>query len=99
MSHHNLLDIEAFLSVAQQGGFTAAGEQLKTSKSVISRRVKRLEDSLGVQLLMRTTRAIELTDEGRLLSESLGDLRARVLNAEKRLQARRASPGGTKIPS
>ncbi len=94
MSHHTLLDVEAFLTVAQSGGFTSAGELLQTSKSVVSRRVKRLEASLGVQLLVRTTRTVELTDEGRLLYEHLGDLKARVATAEKLIQARRESPQG-----
>ena len=42
---------------------------------------------------MRTTRAIELTDEGRLLSESLGDLRARVLNTRSAVDAARVAWG------
>jgi len=94
MGHHTLLDIEAFLAVAQSGGFTSAAALLRTSKSVMSRRVKRLEDSLGVQLLARTTRSIELTDEGRVFYEQLGDLRGRVAMAEKRIQSRRETPKG-----
>ncbi len=60
----------AFISVAEQGGFTAAAAKLKTSKARISQQVSRLERKLGVTLLHRSTRRIRLTDEGALyLSE------------------------------
>lgn len=58
--------IEAFVSVATLGGFTKASRQLHRSQPAISRRIKKLEDLLGVQLLQRRGRETALTPEGEL---------------------------------
>jgi len=59
-----LADLEAFVAVVRAGSFTAAGEALRTDKARVSRQVSRLERTLGVQLLMRSTRSLALTDIG-----------------------------------
>ena len=59
-----LEDIRAFVEVAEAGGFGRAGQRLALSKSMVSRRVARLEASLGAQLLGRTTRGVALTEAG-----------------------------------
>ena len=61
----DLADLRAFLAVADQGSFRAASETLHLSQSALSRRVDKLEDSLGVALFTRTTRKVELTTVGR----------------------------------
>ena len=58
-------EIEAFVTVVDESGFSAAAERLGIAKSMISRRVSDLERRLGVQLLQRTTRRQSLTDAGR----------------------------------
>jgi DNA-binding transcriptional LysR family regulator len=61
------LDIEAlrtFVEVADAGGITAAARRLGLPKSIVSRRLARLEEDLGVQLLARTTRGAALTEAG-----------------------------------
>lgn len=65
-------EVVAFLRVAETGSFTAAGERLAVPKSTVSRRVARLEDKLGVQLLHRTTRSLALTEAGALFHERAG---------------------------
>ncbi|WP_293421388.1 LysR family transcriptional regulator [Phenylobacterium sp.] len=60
----DLEDILTFAEVAESGGLTRAGERLGLSKSIISRRLSRLEDALGAQLLARTTRGVSLTEAG-----------------------------------
>lgn len=60
----NFDDLTAFVSVAESGSFTAAGNKLERDASVISRRVSQLEKSLGVRLLVRTTRSVTLTEAG-----------------------------------
>ena len=62
-------DLETFVTVVEAGSFTAAADRLDTAKSSISRRVSALEDRLGVQLLRRTTRSLNLTDSGRSFFE------------------------------
>ncbi|MFO1143622.1 MAG: LysR family transcriptional regulator [Amaricoccus sp.] len=57
-------DIRAFGEVAQTGSLTQAGARLGMSKSMISRRLARLEAELGVPLLARTTRGMSLTEAG-----------------------------------
>ncbi len=59
--------IHYFTEVVKQGGFSKAAEQLYVSQPTISNVVKELEKELDVQLLIRTTRKLELTDTGRLL--------------------------------
>ncbi len=58
-------DLKAFVAVVEAGSFTAAAERLDLAKSAVSRRVSALESRLGVQLLRRTTRRLNLTDTGR----------------------------------
>ncbi len=57
-------ELEAFVAVADQSSFSAAGERNGVAKSVLSRRVSDLEKRLGVQLMQRTTRKLSLTDAG-----------------------------------
>lgn len=59
--------IHYFTEVIKQGGFSKAAEHLFVSQPTISNVVKDLEKELDVQLLIRTTRKLELTDTGRLL--------------------------------
>ena len=62
-------DLVAFNAVVETGSFTAAAERLEANKSAVSRRISALEAELGVQLLRRTTRSLNLTDTGRSFYE------------------------------
>lgn len=62
-------DLEVFNAVVEAGSFTAAAERLGMAKSAVSRRVTRLETRLGVQLIRRTTRRLNVTDSGRSFYE------------------------------
>jgi DNA-binding transcriptional LysR family regulator len=57
-------DIRAFVEVVETGGFNRASQRLGVSKSIISRRITRLEANLGARLLSRTTRGISPTEAG-----------------------------------
>jgi DNA-binding transcriptional LysR family regulator len=57
-------DLLMFVKVADAGGISAAARRLGVSKSIVSRRLFRLEAELGVQLLARTTRGGALTEAG-----------------------------------
>ena len=56
--------MEIFAEVVETEGFSAAARSLGVSKSAVSKQVGRLEDSLGVRLLNRTTRRLSLTEAG-----------------------------------
>lgn len=61
-----ILNIKAFLLVAETSSLTTAARQLGVVPSVITKRINRLEDQMRVQLLHRTTRRITLTPEGEM---------------------------------
>jgi DNA-binding transcriptional LysR family regulator len=58
-------DIFIFVKVAQAGGYSKASQILEVSQPTLSRRVKELEDRLGVNLVTRTSKNFELTDSGK----------------------------------
>lgn len=62
-------DLRAFVEVADAGGVTPAAKRLGLSKSIISRRLARLEGDLGVQLLSRNTRGAALTEAGEIFRD------------------------------
>lgn len=62
---NKLRDIRAFIEVARTESFFRAGEALGQSGSSVSKAVRRLEDELGVRLLLRTTRQVSLSEDGR----------------------------------
>lgn len=61
----NLNDLQAFRAVAELSNFRKAAESLHVSQPAFSRRIEKLEEALGVQLLERTTRRVILTSVGR----------------------------------
>jgi DNA-binding transcriptional LysR family regulator len=62
-------DIQAFVAVADAGGLSPAAQRLGLSKSIVSRRLARLETSLGTSLLTRNTRGTALTEAGATFKE------------------------------
>jgi DNA-binding transcriptional LysR family regulator len=60
----DLEDLQTFVEVADAGGVSPAARRLGVSKSIVSRRLFRLESELGIQLLARTTRGAALTEAG-----------------------------------
>jgi DNA-binding transcriptional LysR family regulator len=67
MKLSNLDDLHLFVSLVEAGSFTLAAKELGIAKSKLSRRLVMLEQKLGCELLLRTTRKQELTESGRLL--------------------------------
>jgi DNA-binding transcriptional LysR family regulator len=61
----DILDVLAFVRVAETGAFARAAERMGISKSILSRRVARLEEQLGARLLTRTAQGAQPTDVGR----------------------------------
>lgn len=88
-------DVRAFLRVAERESFTAAALQLGWPLTSISRRVKSLEEELGVQLVYRTTRRVWVTDAGREFYIRCLEAETKLIEAEKIAKAHIAEPGGT----
>src|SRR5437660_44006 len=65
----DLEDLQTFVEVADAGGVSPAARRLGVSKSIVSRRLSRMEAELGIQLLVRTTRGAALTEAGTTFRE------------------------------
>ena len=65
----DLDDLRAFFVVAETGSFARAAQRLQSSKSIVSRRVARLEATLAARLLQRTARGTHLTEAGQTYYE------------------------------
>ena len=63
----SLRQLRAFVAVAESSSFSRAADRLALTQPAVSRNVTELEHALGLQLLHRTTREVELTEAGRLL--------------------------------
>jgi DNA-binding transcriptional LysR family regulator len=63
----NLKLLYAFLLIAENKSFRGAAEKANRSQAAISMQIKQLEEQLGVQLFVRTTRRVEITPEGEFL--------------------------------
>lgn len=75
-------ELQTFVEVADAGGITSAARRLGVSKSIVSRRLARLEAGLGVQLLARTTRGAALTEAGIAFREHAGRAVAEIETAK-----------------
>jgi DNA-binding transcriptional LysR family regulator len=62
-----LRHLRTIVAVARHGSFTKAAEELYLAQSAISQQIRRLEQELGVEVFRRTSRSVELTDEGRVI--------------------------------
>ena len=88
-------DIQAFIAVVDAGSFTAAAQKLGSAKSAVSRRVSALEARLGVQLLHRTTRVLNLTASGRSFYDHGTRILADLEEAEAAVQQQHGELRGT----
>ena len=87
-------ELQAFAAVVDGGSITAAADQLGLTISATSRTLARLEDKLSTTLLRRTTRRIELTEEGASFVQHARAILAQVDAAEEDMAARRQQPAG-----
>lgn len=69
-----IANVGVLTAIVETGSFARAGEALGLTRSGVSRAMARLENSVGVRLLDRTTRTVSLTDEGRRLYSEVAPL-------------------------
>ena len=91
----DLNDVFMFARVVEAGSFTAAARLLGMPKTTISRRVAALEREVGVRLLQRTTRSLNMTDAGRLYYEQASRALRTIEDANLQLAEARTEPSGT----
>ncbi|MBA1275898.1 LysR substrate-binding domain-containing protein [Stutzerimonas azotifigens] len=87
-------ELVAFSTVVETGSITAAAEQLAQTTSGVSRALSRLEAKLEVTLLLRTTRRLELTEEGEAFLAQARRILDSVEQAEEQMALRRQRPAG-----
>src|SRR6201981_307014 len=86
--------IKIFVRVVESGSFSAVARELGTGQPAISKQVAALEERLGAQLLLRTSRSLSLTEAGRDFYESVVPLISDLEAAESRIGSGQASPSG-----
>lgn len=87
-------EMQAFAAVVDTGSITAAADQLGQTPSGVSRSLARLEEKLDVTLMRRTTRRLELTEEGQVFLQQARKIIDAVNSAEEQLAHRRKQPAG-----
>jgi len=83
----NLIWLEDFLALARTGNFSRAAEERSTTQPAFSRRIKALEEWLGVDLFDRSTQPATLTEAGQWFCTSANDILNRVQRIPEQAQA------------
>lgn len=89
-----LTDVPLLVEVARQKSFTKAAEKLGIGVSTLSRRIKLLEERMGVLLFYRDTRNVEPTDNGAYLLDRCGFILDEVQNAYESVMLNMQKPSG-----
>jgi DNA-binding transcriptional LysR family regulator len=87
--------MESFVRVTRSGSFTIAANQLGLSRALVSRHVSDLEAHLGTRLLNRSTRSLNLTEEGRSYLDFCEQILRQIENSERAIVRTRTEPVGT----
>jgi DNA-binding transcriptional LysR family regulator len=88
-------DTLVFIKVIEAGSFTAAARDLRQPKTTVSRKIRELEQRLGVQLLHRTTRRLGLTEAGTTYFQHCKQIPQVLIDAEEAVGQLQGKPRGT----
>jgi DNA-binding transcriptional LysR family regulator len=91
----NLNRLSFYAAVIETGSFTAAGDRLGVAKAVVSHQVAKLEEELGVTLILRTTRRLQATEAGRQFYERCATILRDAESAFGETSKSVATPTGT----
>lgn len=91
----DLTDLQIFTRAVRLGSLAAAGRELGYSNAVVSKRMQRLEESLKVRLLNRSTRKLSLTAEGAVYFEHCCAILAELQEVESQIAGGDGMPHGT----
>lgn len=89
--------LNAFVAVAEQGGFAAAARSIRSSPPAMTRAIAGLEAHLGVRLFHRSTRLVRLTEEGQAFLDRARRVLADLRDAELSVTGLGAEPRGTLV--
>ncbi|MBJ3814766.1 LysR family transcriptional regulator [Shimwellia pseudoproteus] len=95
MKEYDLTALRSFVAVVDSGSFYHAAMQLEASSAAISRRISALEASLGVKLLNRTTRQLDVTPAGQQFYQDVTAVLNALEQAEERLNCAQETYNGT----
>ena len=95
MKRPPLNGIEVFLAIIQEGSLRAAAKSLGVGAPAVSHQLKSLEEKIGVELLVRSTRTIELTDAGRVLLTAAAPAFREIVDAVEKTREIGKSTTGT----
>lgn len=87
-------ELQIFVSVIECGSISAAAEQVGQTPSAVSRTLSRLEAKLDTTLINRTTRRMDLTEEGKYFFEQAKLILAQLDDLHERLSSRQQTPSG-----
>lgn len=87
-------DLRLFVAIVDSGTLGAAATHLGQTTSAVSRALARLEEKLATSLMTRTTRRMELTEEGKLLLQKARTILEAMDEAEEAIRIRRQQPSG-----
>lgn len=90
----DLNDVAIFIQVVESGSFAGGARRMGVPPNTLSRRIKQLEDTMGVRLLHRSTRKLALTDAGRALFEQSASQIGELLEVSRRFADRSQEPAG-----
>jgi len=94
MKQYSLIELETYQAVVEAGSFNLAADRLSTSAATVSRRISTLESALGVRLLNRTTRNINLTEAGEQYLDDVKNILESVEISEERIGEGKAEAKG-----
>ena len=94
MIRHDLAELSAFATVAEERSFTRAAARLGISQSALSHSMRGLERRLGLQLLARTTRSVSPTTAGTALLHELAPALERIERAVAETRKQKDTPSG-----
>jgi DNA-binding transcriptional LysR family regulator len=94
MDRLDLNDVLLFVRVVERGGFARVARDERVPTSTVSRAVSRLEQTLGVRLVDRTSRTMRVTDDGRAFFASVAPAVAAVNDAARDLESVSRAPHG-----
>jgi DNA-binding transcriptional LysR family regulator len=92
--HNQLLAIRSFARVVETGSFTRAADSLDMPKATVSKLVRELEAHLGVRLLQRTTRRVQVTDDGNSYYDRTARLIREIEEIDRSLSGAHKKPRG-----